>query len=78
MMDFKTEAILALAKATILEVSFMDFQPDEELGFDSNIILAIFWAARASGIIDSNLVCRCICHTTYYFATNLLLFWQDI
>ena len=58
MTDFKAEAILALAKATILEVSFMDFQPDEELGFDKNVVKAVFKAARASGIIDSSLVCQ--------------------
>jgi hypothetical protein len=58
MMDFKTEAILALAKATILEVSFMDSQPDERLSFDRHIIMEVFTAAQASGIIDPSLVCQ--------------------
>ena len=58
MADFKTEVILALAKATIHEVSFMDFQPNTRLDFDTNVVKAVFKAARASGIIDSSLVCQ--------------------
>jgi len=78
MMDFKTETILALAKATILEVSFMDFQPNTRLDFDTNVVKAVFEAAQTSGIIDSSLVCQFVCCITFYFATDSLLFLQGV
>ena len=78
MTDFKTEAILALAKATILEVSFMDSQPDERLSFDRHVIMEVFTAAQASGIIDPSLVCQFVCCITFYFATDSLLFLQGV
>ena len=78
MTDFKTEAILALAKATILEVSFMDSQPNVKLDFDTNIVKAVFEAAQISGIIDPSLVCQFVCYTACYFATDSLLFLQGV